>query len=195
MTSHLADEGPTTTLTAPSSHAPFDPNAEAVVLRSIEIMGGSPLERFYELFHPECVNHEAKAEPPATRGRGPEAMYATALWLQAAYADLTWEVHEVLAERDLVAVHCTMSGRHVGDFVTYTEDGAVGDVFPPTGKRFATTQSHWFRVRDGQVVEHWANRDDLGTAQQLGWVPPTPPYLVRMALAKRRARRRERAAA
>jgi predicted ester cyclase len=199
MSNHLSEPSATTTPAAPSSRPPFDPNAEAVVLRSMEIMGGSPLEAFHadfhEVYHPECVNHEAEAEPPATRGRGPEAMYATAQWLQAAYADLNWEIHEVLVERDLVAVHCTMSGRHHGDFVTYTKDGAVGDVFPPTGKRFATTQSHWFRVRDGKVVEHWANRDDLGTAQQLGWVPPTPPYLLRMALGKRRARRRERAAA
>lgn len=195
MTSHLADARPPLTPAPPPSRAPFDPGAEAVVLRSIEVMGGGPLEDFHELFHPECVNHEAKAEPPAARGRGPEAMYATALWLQAAYADLSWDIHEVVVDGDLVAVHCTMSGRHAGDFVTYTEDGAVGDVFPPTQKHFATTQSHWFRVRDGKVVEHWANRDDLGTAQQLGWVPPTPPYLLRMALAKRRARRRARAAA
>ena len=182
------------TSTAASSRALFDPNAEAVVLRSIELMGGGLLEEFHELFHPECVNHEARAEPPAARGRGPEAMYATAQWLQAAYADLTWEIHEVLVERDLVAVHCTMSGRQVGDFVTYTEDCVVAKWFPPTGNHFATTQSHWFRVCDGKVVEHWANRDDLGTAQQLGWVPPTPPYLLRMAGAKRRARRRVRAA-
>ncbi len=125
------------TITAvPSRRTPFDPNAEAVVLRSIEIMNGGSLEDFHELIHPHCVNHEAKAEPPATRGRGPEAMYATALWLQAAYADLRWEIHEVVVERDLVAVHCTMSGRHVGDFVTYTEDGAVGEVFPRTRAHF-----------------------------------------------------------
>ena len=39
------------------------------------------------------------------------------------------------------------------------------------------------------VIEHWANRDDLGMAQQAGWVPPTPLFLLRMALAKRKARR------
>jgi hypothetical protein len=42
------------------------------------------------------------------------------------------------------------------------------------------------------MIEHWANRDDLGTAEQAGWVPPTPLYLLRMALAKRRARRANR---
>ena len=61
---------------------------------------------------------------------------------------------------------------------------------PPTGRSFATTQSHWFRVADGTVIEHWANRDDIGTAQQLGWVPPSPRYLLRMSRARREARRR-----
>jgi hypothetical protein len=79
------------------------------------------------VFHPDCVNHEAKNEPPASRGTGPEAMRATAVWLQQAYADLRWEIHEVVAKRDLVAVHCTMSGRHVGDFVSFDAAGAVAD--------------------------------------------------------------------
>ena len=34
-----------------------------------------------------------------------------------------------------------------------------------------------------------ANRDDLGTAAQLGWAPPSAPYRLRMLLATRRARR------
>ena len=187
------DRHQTITPTAPSRRAPLDATAGSVVRRSFEVMAAGAREEFDEVFHPECVNREARAEPPATRGRGPEAMYATARWLHAAYADLAWDIHELVVEGDLVVVHSTMSGRHVGDFVSFTEDGDVGDVFPPTGRPFATTQSHWFRLRDGKVVEHWANRDDLGTAQQLGWVPPTPPYLLRMARAKRRARRRERA--
>jgi predicted ester cyclase len=143
--------------------------------------------------HPDCVNHEARDEPPASRqGYGPAAIHATALWLRDAFADLRWEVHEVVSERDLVVVHRTMSGRHVKPFASYGEDAEVKEVFPPTGRHFATTQTHWIRVAEGKMVEHWANRDDLGTAEQLGWVPPTPAYLVRMAIAKWRARRAER---
>ena len=67
-----------------------------------------------------------------------------------------------------------MSGRHHGPMVEFDHDGEVGAVFPPTGRTFATTQTHWFRLADGKVIEHWANRDDIGTAKQLGWVPPTP---------------------
>ena len=51
------------------------------------------------------------------------------------------------------------------------------------------------RVKDGLVIEHWANRDDLGTAGQLGWIPPTPGFLLRCHLATRRARRLARTAA
>ena len=43
---------------------------------------------------------------------------------------------------------------------------------PNHGRSFAVTQTHWFRMRDGLVIEHWANRDDLGMGLQLGWFGP-----------------------
>lgn len=163
---------------------------EAIALRALDIMTTGTYDDFVEVVHPRAVNHEAKDEPPGARvEHGPDAFHATALWLRDAFAELRWDVHEVVTERDLVVLHCTMSGRHVRPFVDYGPDAAVREAFPPTGRRFATTQTHWLRIADGKVIEHWANRDDLGTAQQLGWVPPGPVYLLRMALARRRARR------
>jgi predicted ester cyclase len=161
----------------------------AVAVRSMEIMASGDFDDFVEVVHPLATNREAAQEPPATRRQGPEAFYATAQWLRSAYADLHWEIHDTLEHDDMVAVHCTMSGRHTGPFVTYDADGHVERAFPPTGRTFATTQSHWFRIADGQVVEHWANRDDMGTAIQLGWIPPTPAFLIRSARATRRARK------
>lgn len=170
-------------------------DAKALCIRSIEIMEDGSPDDFQEILHPEFLNHEAKDEPAGARVRGPEGAYATALWLREAFAELKWTIHEVLAEGDLVVIHCTMSGRHVKPFTEYDENADIAQVFPPTGKTFATTQTHWLRVADGKVIEHWANRDDLGTALQLGWVPPTPLYLARAALAKRRARHALAAAA
>ena len=157
--------------------------------RSLSIMSAGELSDFAAVIHPEATNREAKDEPAACRTKGPEAFYATALWLRSAFQGLSWEVHDAVASDDLVVLHATMSGRQVGPFVNYGHLGQVTQVMPPNGRPFAVTQSHWFRVADGLVIEHWANRDDLAMAQQLGWVPPTPRYLVRMAVAKHRAQR------
>ena len=164
--------------------------AEAIALRQFEMMRRGSFEDFEALIHHDCINREASDEPPAARqAYGPAAVYATAIWLRDAFADLRWEVHDVVAESDLVVIHCTMKGTHVGPYAVYDEQGQVKQVFPPTGKPFAATQTHWFRVADGKLIEHWANRDDLGMAEQAGWVPPSPIYRARMAIAKRRARR------
>jgi predicted ester cyclase len=100
-----------------------------------------------------------------------------------------WEIREVVADRDLVVVHATATGYQTGPFVLYDQEGLVEQVMPPTGRINSITHTHWFRIADGKVIEHWANRDDMGMARQLGWIPPSPKYIVRMALAKRRARR------
>jgi predicted ester cyclase len=164
-------------------------DVKELCIRATHIMADGKFEDFEALVHPDARNREDVDEPPATRGRGPAAFYATALWLRGAYAELRWDVHDIVAEGDLVVLHATMSGRQTGTFVGYDADARPAQTFPPTGKRFATTQTHWFRIADEKVIEHWANRDDLGTATQLGWVPPSPLYMLRMLLATRRARR------
>lgn len=148
------------------------------------------LSDFEALFDPDAVNREARTQAPENRSRGPKGFYATALWLRSCLADMRWDINDVVADGDLVAVHTTAHGRHVGPFAFYDEDGNVEQAFPPTGKTCSVAQTHWFRVADGKVIEHWANRDDMGTARQLGWIPPSLPYLVRMVLATRKARHR-----
>jgi predicted ester cyclase len=162
---------------------------KAVVLRTFHAMTRGEVEDFAAAVHPDFFNHEQRDEPPATRGPRLEQIRGVAAWLHAAFADLRWELHEIVAEGDLVAVHATMAGRHAGDFVAYDLDGRVDTAFAATGRSFAVTQTHWQRMRDGLVAEHWAQRDDFGCAEQLGWSAPTPSYLVRCALAKRRAKR------
>jgi predicted ester cyclase len=99
-------------------------------------------------------------------------------------------VHDIAHDRDLVVVHATMSGRQTGPFIAYRPDGQVDAAFPPRGRSFAVTQTHWFRMNHGRIAEHWANRDDVAMGRQLGWTPPTPLYAFRMLRATRRARRR-----
>jgi predicted ester cyclase len=168
-----------------------DTTAAALGARTLDVMATGSREDFERVFHPEATNREAATEPPASRQPGPAGAYATALWLRAAFSGLRFEVHEAVEHDDLAVLHVTISGRHTGDLIKYQPGTSVIDtVMPPTGKAFAATQTHWFRTRGGLISEHWANRDDLALARQAGWIPPSPGFLLRAAIAKRRARKR-----
>lgn len=167
----------------------MDPTSEThrrVALRSIAIMAHGDRADFDEVVAPGAVNHEAATEPPDCRVGGPAGFHATARWLRSAFADIEHRVEHVVVEEDLVVVDTTMVGRHVGPFVLFDAHGDVDRVWAPTGRTFAVRQSHWLRVVGGAVTAHWAVRDDLGQSLQLGWVPPTPVYLLRCARARRR---------
>ena len=87
-----------------------------------------------------------------------------------------------VADGELVVVNSTMSGRHTAPIAMHTEEGKIDAVIPPTGESFdhpiALVPNE--RRQDRRTL---ANRDDLGLAKQLGWIPPMPAHLVRMALA------------
>jgi predicted ester cyclase len=106
-----------------------------------------------ELISDQFVNHEA---PPGTPpGLGSVAFYMRLL--AAAFADQKWTVHQALADGDTVALFCTHSGRHVGDYFGIA----------PTGRSFSYRQMHLIRFAGGKGVEHWAVRDDAGLMRQL----------------------------
>lgn len=174
-------------MTASPSAVSADP--AAIAMRSIHAIADADRADFDLLYHPRAVDRENPVQPPSSRVPGPAGIYATAQWLRAAFTDLHYDIHHAIADGNLVAVNSTMHGRHIAPWTVYTGDGAVDTVFPPTGKTFTVTQSHWFRIDDGQITEHWADHDDIGMARQLGWIPPTPAYLFKMARAKRRAKR------
>jgi predicted ester cyclase len=143
--------------------------AHDLAIRSFRVMENWDDAEARAVFAPTMTNPEATVGPPAARVPGAAGMRGVHDWLHSAYADLHWSVERVVAEADWVAVWTTMSGRQVGPFVSYTPDGHVAQVFPPTGRSFRTMQTHWYRVADGQLAEHHAVRDDMGTAMQLGW--------------------------
>jgi hypothetical protein len=49
-----------------------------------------------------------------------------------------------------------------------TNLGPLNGTILPTAKQFTGWQTHWFRVADNRLAEHWAVRDDLLKLLQLG---------------------------
>jgi predicted ester cyclase len=73
--------------------------------------------------------------------------------------------HHFIAEGDLVAHHMTMTGTHRASTMPLLTGVAV------TQKPVAWTYLHLWRIADGEVVEHWACRDDVGLLAQVGAWP------------------------
>jgi predicted ester cyclase len=134
-----------------------------------ELFNRQHLDVADELVADEYLEHALAPFGQAEPGRvhGPTHMRQTTQWLLAQFPDLHMTIEAIIAEGDTVAVRILSQGTNLGP---------LNGVVPPTGKRFAARQSHWFRVVDGKLAEHWATREDLPAMLQLGVVqPPGPP--------------------
>jgi steroid delta-isomerase-like uncharacterized protein len=89
------------------------------------------------------------------------------------FPDWKMEILETVASGDVVVVRSRVSGTHRGVSTMPLNGLPVGTA--PTGKRFEVTHMHWHTLRDGKIVEHYANRDDLGLLRQLGLLPASAP--------------------
>jgi predicted ester cyclase len=84
------------------------------------------------------------------------------------FPDVRLEPLDVVAEGEWVVARSTFSGTHTGvGRHPYVHHGLLAGV-PPTGRRMEVQHIHMFRFRDGEIVEHWANRDDVEMVRQLG---------------------------
>jgi predicted ester cyclase len=81
--------------------------------------------------------------------------------LLAAFPDVQYELHDLIAEGDKVAVRYTMRGTQHGELLGIA----------PTGKAVSMSVTTIYRISDAQVVDLWENYDALGLLRQLGAVP------------------------
>jgi predicted ester cyclase len=114
-------------------------------------------------FARDCLNHGRVA--------GPEGLRAVLDDIFTRFPDieltpLTWVV-----EGEWVTVRCTYGGTHRGVGRLPVDGGMLIGV-PPTHRSFTVQHIHMFRLGDGKITEHWANRDDVDMMRQLGLVPP-----------------------
>ena len=131
---------------------------KAVVRRLIEEgYNEGRLDVVDELVAPDVFNHPAVPE----HQHGIDGFKHVIVWVRDIAPDTHYQIDDIIAEGDKVAVRMTVSGTHTGP---------IGDI-PPTGKRFSVDYVNWFRLADGKVAELWAVRDDLTRLQQLGLIP------------------------
>jgi predicted ester cyclase len=124
-------------------------------------------------------NREAAVSPLACQTPGPAGTLASGAWMRSAFSDLRFPIEAVTETDDQVWVRLRMQGRHTGPFVRFRE-GRLDQAIPPTGRDIDFEQIHMLTIRNGQVVDHQAVRDDLTMLAQLGVFPPAPATAVRL---------------
>jgi len=132
---------------------------KAIARRTVEAINAGDMSLFENLLAPDAVEHAAPPGMPPTR----ETAKQFITMLRAAFPDLHYHIEDVVAEGDRVVNRATVHGTMKGDFLG----------MPATGKSATWGEMHIVRVKDGKIVEHWANVDQLGMLQQLG-LAPTP---------------------
>jgi predicted ester cyclase len=81
-----------------------------------------------------------------------------------AFPDAQLRIEAIIAEGDLVALHCTIRGTHLGEYRGLA----------PTGKQAEWEATVFRRVRDGKIVDDFGTWDILSLLEQLG-ATVTPP--------------------
>ncbi len=98
---------------------------------------------------------------------GREGMREVFEALFSVFPDFLYRIEEATAEGDRVVCKVTMTGTHLGEPTLPDVFGGMLAGVAPTGRKVKVLQFHSFRVRDGQITEHAAVRDDLGMLKQL----------------------------
>jgi steroid delta-isomerase-like uncharacterized protein len=128
---------------------------KALVRRAIGYNHGAA-DAGSEIFAPDFVAY-MPGQPPMDRATFEHFVSGVSSGLPG----YTYEIHDQIAQRDLVANRITWRGVHSANLAGV----------PATGRSVELRGINMFRVRDGRVVEQWAQLDMLGLLQQIGAIP------------------------
>ena len=134
---------------------------KAIVRRFVEeIFVDGRKDTVDELLADDFVGHTW----PSTSGDAKRDLKSAIDRAAAGLSDPEFTIEDLIAEGDRVAARLTTAATQTGEFMG----------MPATNKRYSIEEIHWFRLRDGKVVEHWHQFDQMGMMKQLGLMPGQP---------------------
>jgi predicted ester cyclase len=125
-------------------------------------MNGGDIPAAVAFFAPDTRNHGKPVGKPG--------LARVLTDLRTMFLDYRHDALEMTAAGNVVIARNRVSGTHKGVGRIPVEGGMLVGV-APTGKSFTVQHIHWWRLRDGLIVEHYATRDDLDMMRQLGLLP------------------------
>lgn len=127
--------------------------ANKAVVRAFieEMMNVQHVERIEEFVAPDAIHHE----------RTGDVNYRVALHSVFDNPEHGWEftVDDLIADGDMVAARCTAS------YIAWGDHNELDVPYQP-GTRATVWHAHYFRLRDGKIVEHWPVREIWDAVKQ-----------------------------
>lgn len=131
-------------------------NKQIVVQFNRECIEQGRQKSFEQLLSDQVINHSAPAGMPPGR----ESFYPFLKnVLHKGFSDLSVEILEQVAERDLVATRKKIRGLHTGEIFGIA----------PSGKAIEIDVIDIIRLQDGRYVEHWGQSNFEAVLRQLGF--------------------------
>ena len=134
------------------------PTAREVVTELMNRLDQGDSGAIDDLISVDMVNHAAGPQ-------GPQGWKQIVAIVTVDLGDWTVTHHHFVGEGDLVAHHMTIHGTHRASTMPLLHG------VPVTENQVAWEYMHLWRVADGQIVEHWACRDDVGLLAQVNAWP------------------------
>ena len=98
-------------------------------------------------------------DPPFGASADRDGMRSAGAMFRSVFPDWHSDLHQLIAEDDIVVERFTASGTHTGAQLM----GVA-----PSGRTVTLPGINIFRLHDGHIVERWGRLDDLGFLRQLG---------------------------
>jgi predicted ester cyclase len=136
-------------------------STQALAAEVFDAMNTGQLEKIRDLVTDDFVDHGSPVPLPP----GPDG-YIAILTFVTTVLKVRYEVHDIVASGDMVAVRATAHG----------VNAVAPQGIEPTGRPFAMKTAHFFRSRDGRLCGHWGIRDELDVLYQVGAL--TPPAIT-----------------
>ena len=127
--------------------------------RIYDVWDGDDIDTLDDVMAEDVV---LRAPEPVGTAHGREAYKDNLRGIRAGLPDLSFDVHDVVAEDDTVMAHCTFGGTHDGDLLG----------IEPTGASIEVRWLGCYRFDDGNVIEVVGLPDLFGALVQVGAIDP-----------------------
>lgn len=134
----------------------------AIIRRQNDALNRGDVAAAVAMFAEDCTNHGRPA--------GRQRIEAVLRDIHTTFPDHKFEILDAIGVGDDVVIRAIASGTHLG-VSQLPIMGALLMGVAPTGRSYRVQNIHWYRMKDGQIQDHRANRDDVGMLQQLGILP------------------------